>query len=259
MDEQVHVDERLSNNEDDSVDNILDAIVGVNEEANVRANVEANVEANVRANVDDNPRPQQQRRVEFAPYDEHLLMHPIFRSSLFKEISLATLESESASQNRLNFKYMDVQIIRIITSSAAAANVYSRKRPNLNQNSMKFSRLILAKIHSTVHPSENAKLIYIMEARNKNQNLWSKNVNLRDNGAVSIGSFIRIPSPLPVESYMRCDIPLIVSHSPVILLKPPLSVPQIYMNFSVEANTSLGFVYNNTQVRVNYTAPIKTT
>lgn len=208
---------------------------------------------------DVNPRPNRQRRVELEPYEEQLSLHPIFRSHLFDEISLATLESDGASQHRLTFKYIDVQIIRIITSSAAAANVYSRKRPNANQNTMKFSRLILAKVHSTINPSDNAKLIYIMEARNKNQNLWSKNVNLRDNGAVSIGAFIRIPSPLPIEAYMRCDIPLIVSHSPCILLTPPSTVSQISMNFAIESHTSLGFVYNNARVNVNYSSPIKTT
>ena len=209
--------------------------------------------------LDDNPRPQQERRVDLEPYEDQLTSHPIFTSNLFNEISLATLESDNASQNRFTFKYIDVQIIRIITSNAAAANVYSRKRQNINQNTMNFSRLILGKIHSTSNLSENSKLIYIMEARNKNQNLWSKNVNLRDNGAVSIGSFIRIPSPLPVESYMRCDIPLIVSHSPCILLKTPSTVPAISLNFGIELHTSLGFLYNHTRVNINYASPIKTT
>ena len=94
-------------------------------------------------NEDINPRPNRQRRVELESYEEQLSLHPIFRSHLFDEISLTTLESDGASQHRLTFKYIDVKIIRIITSSAAAANVYSRKRPNLNQNTMKFSRLIL--------------------------------------------------------------------------------------------------------------------
>ena len=153
-------------------------------------------------NEDINPRPNRQRRVELESYEEQLSLHPIFRSHLFDEISLTTLESDGASQHRLTFKYIDVHRIRIITSSAAAVNVYSRKRPNVNQNIMKFSCLILAKVHSITNPSDNAKLMYIMEARNKNQNLWSKNVNLCDNGTVSIGAFIRIPSQLPVESYM---------------------------------------------------------
>ena len=58
---------------------------------------------------------------------------------------------------------------------------------------------------------------------------------------------------------MRCDIPLIVSHSPCILLKPPSFVPKIPMNFAIESQSSLGFVYNNSQVKVNYASPIKTT
>ena len=141
-------------------------------------------------NADSNPRPTQQRRLELEPFKEQLAIHLIFRQHLFKKISLSTLESDTANDNRLSFKYIDVQLIRVITSSIATANMYVRKRTNTCQNTMKFSRLFLAKVHSTLYPSENSKLLYIMEARNKKQNLWSKILNLRDNGAVTIRAFI---------------------------------------------------------------------
>ena len=64
--------------------------------------------------------------------------------------------------------------------------------------------------------------------------------------------------PMPIESYMRNDIPIVQSPYPVILLKFPPRLFAITMNHEIEANTSLGFVYNNAQVLVNMDFPAKT-
>eukprot|EP00957_Ditylum_brightwellii_P138811 10580935-Ditylum_brightwellii.AAC.1 len=60
-----------------------------------------------------------------------------------------------------------------------------------------------------------------MEACNMNQPLWQKNLNHRDNGAVSVGSIIRMMCPMLIESYMCNDIPIVQSPYPLILLKFP--------------------------------------
>ena len=44
----------------------------------------------------------------------------------------------------------------------------------------------------------------------------------------------------------------------IILINPP-RLSTVAINEKIEANTSLGFVYNSTQVTIYYTAPIKTT
>lgn len=209
---------------------------------------------------DINPRPTQRQRTVLEPYDNTLCNHIIFRDRAFTSVSLATLEKEDAIQNDLNFKYIDVLILRWITSIQTSAHVYSRRKiVAANNNQMKFSRIILAKVVSDSNVEENARVVYLMEARNQNKNLWNKNVNYRDNGAISVGSIIRLPCPMPIDSYMRCDIPLIVSHQPAILLKFPRIIRPIPLNNEIEANTSLAFVYNGAKVKVNFTAPVKTT
>eukprot|EP00957_Ditylum_brightwellii_P110758 8448211-Ditylum_brightwellii.AAC.1 len=64
--------------------------------------------------------------------------------------------------------------------------------------------------------------------------------------------------PMPIESYMHNDIPIILSPYPVILLKFTPLLFFISMNHEIEANSSLGFVYNNTQASVNMVFPMKT-
>lgn len=216
-----------------------------------------------RHNGDDNNQgngqpPTQQIRSSLQPFDSQLLNHIIFRSPNFTEVSLSILKSDNAIENRLNFKYIDLQILRLITSSQAGANVYSRKRIQTSSNSMKFSRLILCRVHSQRYPEDNHQLVYVMEARNQNSNMWSKNVNHRDNGAISIGSFIRFPCPLSISAFMRGDIPMMKSHMPCILLKTPSRIRTIAINEEIEANSSQALVYNGTQLAVNYSAPVKT-
>ena len=206
---------------------------------------------------DQNPNPSQVARREIMPFDAQLNNHVLFSSVKFSEVSLTVLKSDDAIRNRLNFKYIDLQILRIITSNQAAANVYSRKRSISNTTTIKFTRLILCRVHSTDSPEDNTKLVYIMEARNQNMNLWAKNINLRDNGAISIGSLIRFPCPMPIQQYMRCDIPLLMSQLPAILLKTP-KMNTHPLNHEIESNTSLGFIYRGAIVNICFSSVLKT-
>jgi len=130
---------------------------------------------------------------------------------------------------------------------------------NTMNDNVKFSHLILCKVHSVLHPDDNSRLVYIMEARNQNINLWQKNLNHCDNRAISIGAIIRYACPMPIETYMRNGIPIIQSPFPAIILKFPNRIYHLCINKEIEAHTSLGVVYNNTQVSVNFAFPIKTT
>ena len=98
-----------------------------------------------------------------------------------------------------------------------------------------------------------------MEAQNEKSKLWCKNANHRDNGSISIGSIIRFPCPLPIDTYMRFQIPMIKSITTSIIIRNHPRLSTVAINEKIEANTLLGFVYNCTQVDVEYIAPIKKT
>ena len=72
---------------------------------------------------DQNPNPSQVARREMMPFDAQLNNHVLFSGVKFTEVSLTVLKSDDAIRSRLNFKYIDLQILRIITSNQAAANV----------------------------------------------------------------------------------------------------------------------------------------
>ena len=119
--------------------------------------------------------PQQRLRIVNAPVDNTLLLNFAF-SHMCQEISLAELEREDAISLGLNYKYIDLQLLRIITSSqTAGANIYNRRvagpRNNINSNQTRFSRLFLFRQFSPNNPHDSSKLVYMMEARNENVNM----------------------------------------------------------------------------------------
>ena len=124
-------------------------------------------------NIDiGNERPNQQARVRMEPYDNQLSNNHIFRNQSFTEVSLSVLKSDNAVHNRLFVKYINLQIIRFVTSCPkSSANAHPR-RTNTTNDGVKFTHIILSKVHSTLHPDDNSRLVYIMEVRNQNVNLW---------------------------------------------------------------------------------------
>ena len=150
------------------------------------------------AENDLNERPAQRaRRTIMEPYDDQAMNHRSFVSPRFSEISLGMLKSDNAQDHGLNFKYMNLQLLRLITQQPSGANVYKKNRQGGNSGKeMKYERLFLCRIHSEQYPDDNSKVAYIMEARNQNKKLWNMNMNFRDNGVVSIGLLIRIICPL---------------------------------------------------------------
>ena len=48
-----------------------------------------------------------------------------------------------------------------------------------------------------------------MEARNSNNMLFDRNIDHRDDGTCTIGTYFRVIAPFPIENNMRGDIPLV--------------------------------------------------
>ena len=138
-------------------------------------------------------------------------------------ISLKVLEGDDADEEKLNFRYLDLVLLRVINPSSPSANVAIYKRLKTeSQSNVKYTRLFLLKIHSPAIVDQNNRLVYVFVSRTSNLTIWNHNVTNRDNGNVSIGCFLRVVSPSPIVEYMRGEIPVMVTNNPLILLKPPI-------------------------------------
>jgi hypothetical protein len=161
-------------------------------------------------------------------------------------VGLSTLAQDGA-EPQMN-KAIVLQLIRLIPHNPYAQNgnaqTYSRPRGYgpVRPSSMPYTRLFMCRVFSE---NEGNLLVYLMEGTNKNTNLWRNNVELRDNGIITIGTILRITAPLPIDSYMRGDIPLIQTHYPAIVLHSPSFFPEFIPQESLEGESSRAFVLNS--------------
>ena len=82
-------------------------------------------------------------------------------------------------------------------------------------------------------------------SKNTNMNLWLNNVELRDNWVITIGTVLRIVSPLPVTSYLRGDIPILQSNQPAVILNQPSRYLEVLPYQNLQGESSKSFVLNH--------------
>ena len=94
-------------------------------------------------------------------------------TSKFKETSLGVLESEKFVKQGLNFKFIDVQFLRLITPDPTSQTEIFHRREVINQQTnMSFSHLLIFRVVPDNQNYGGAKLCYLTEACNSNNNIW---------------------------------------------------------------------------------------
>ena len=97
-----------------------------------------------------------------------------------------------------------------------------------------------------------------MESNNKNNNLWKRNPQYRDDGTISIGSYFRVLSPLPINNLMANDIPMLETRFPVIALCHATNLSDFPVNMGIPVNTSKAFVLTGCHIDVISSTPEET-
>lgn len=117
---------------------------------------------------------------------------------------------------------------------------------------MQYSRLFLCRV---VNDND---LVYLIESKNKNNNLWKRNPQYCDDGAITIGSYFRILSPSPITNLMASDIPMLETRFPVIVMGNNTGLVNIPVNVGISANKSKAFVLKGCQIKIISSTPEET-
>lgn len=174
-------------------------------------------------------------------------------------VSLSELLSENGIQD--NTKFMDLQLLRMVSPvnipGVNGAYTYASNR-NRNRNTggqTNYTRLFLCRVYSD---KEGDKLIYLMETKTQNKELWKLNPNLRDNGVLSIGTVFRILAPRPIDQLMYGDIPLVVTKFKAVLMKLPPIFPNIPVELGILGDVSLAFCVVGATLKLTGLTPVQT-
>jgi hypothetical protein len=186
---------------------------------------------------------------QLEPLDSSLARSAIV--SRTNAISLENLVHESP-RNISNMNRIDAQILRIVAKTSHGSNISTRTYGSTSRTrnqvaTVNYSRLILVRI---VTEEESNMVCYLMETSDKNKDLWMRNPTLRDDGAITIGTVIRIISPEPVTRLMAGDIPMLETRLPVIVMKRPRELFQVVIDKGISSNSSRAFVYKNCQISI---------
>ena len=199
-------------------------------------------ERNVRARVSFTP----------SPYDA---ITTIPRN--FKMISIEDLVVEKHTvQDMIAMKksYLALQLLRIVCGnnvndkSAGVYKFFSNKKGK-ESGSSRYTRLFLFRDVSTA----DGQVVYVIEARKQNDLLWSKFPEKRDNGTVTIGSYVVVLNPKPITIKMSNDIPILDTRGGSILLRSPeYSGSKIFSELAVNVTRAFVLPGNNTTFIFNW-------
>ena len=196
----------------------------------------------------DLPAPQRPR-LSHNPVDINLIGDRCMRT---EEIQLQDLLNENIDREKnLRKTHLLVQILRIITPQAGnMGNAMTRYQRSQNQQQITFSRILLCRNES--------KLCYIMMTTDGNRRIFHRDLTLRDNGTITIGSYLRILAPEPVERNMQ-GIPLVKTFAMAVAMGKIFDLPAIPINNNIEGSNTGVAVLTNAEVEVRSTTPIQTT
>ena len=169
-----------------------------------------------------------------------------------REIQVHDLLNENVEEEMdLDETHLILQLLRIITpQEGKTGNAMTRYQKNYQKKEVYFQRILLCR--------NNRQLFYIMITNESNKRLFHRDLLLRDNGVITIGSYLQILAPLPVKRTMS-GIPLVESYFPAIAMESPIRVSTIIINSYIERNKSGVSVLNNVSIRVKRITPIETT
>ena len=93
-------------------------------------------------------------------------------------------------------------------------------------------------------------MVYIVEGKHMNDKIWTRYPLLRDNGKFTIGTYIGIINPMPINQWFCNEIPIIECRGSCFVMKPPSCVASIHVDVGVMKNTTRSFVLNNVDVEI---------
>ena len=239
---------------------------------NANQNANANANANVNNGEGDELRRQnllregdeldgnlgQRMRHVMVPFDSALEGNRRFNRS--EKSNIIFLSSGKSNLVNMNNTYIVGQILRIV-SPIANNNAYVNRtyRGGVTQTQqVAYIRLILLRVHNEDGDNENSELFYLMITRDDNNKLFHRDLELRDNGVISIGSYLRILAPCEIEKNLQ-GIPLIVTKKSAIAMREPLTLPNIPINKEIYGDTAVSSILNGKYISCTRTDATDTT
>ena len=191
-------------------------------------------ERNVRQRTEDEP------LITYEPYSIDHRIPP-----RYQDISVDQLLGDEPRQKKTKIV---LQLIRIVSGSSdnrshGSFTYYKRAQKDRSMNATYSRMFLFREVKSGI-----GQVVYIIEGKYLNERLWIRNPQLRDNGTITIGTYIAVINPEPIVNMLGNEIPLLETRaSACILQMPPMLIP-ICINPSLPPNVTRAFVLNGVKL-----------
>ena len=198
-------------------------------------------ERNVRARIDYG--------FDLVPYDQGVHI-PGF-------LEVTTVEKMMEDDCNTQRSILHLQLIRIVSGSNSGQNNTSAFQSYLRKNKKEEGSTMSNYFRLFLFRDVNSKkgdVVYMVEAKCTNERLWLRNTSFRDNGTITIGTYIAVINPRPITTKLINDIPMVETHGSCIVMKnPTYPVREVPVEMSVINNMTKFFVLNNVKLTVHST------
>ena len=171
--------------------------------------------------------------------------------STYTKVSIADLRSMEHGSNKI---YLDAQLIRIVSATSnndtngSMSNYSYYQRGKRNQrSSAQYTRMFLLREYET------SDVFYIIEDRNNNKNIWLRG-NHRDNGNVTIGTYVTIINPQPIRNIIGNDTPIVNTGIPAVIRLFPRNLREVPILDIIDANITKSFALSGANLDIHYIA-----
>ena len=176
------------------------------------------------------------------------------------EVQINRLMGDDSEEINLNRNYANLKILCIIMPSKdQKAPSHSIRRTRMQSSEVHFKWIYQCQIFSQLNPQDQCQLMHLMDSRNFNNHSFDRNLEHRDDGTITVGTFLRIMSPQRIENRTNGDIPLVNTHFPLIVMHLLALCPTANMINDTQPNHSLAFVFSNIHLNANQTFVVQTT
>ena len=152
-----------------------------------------------------------------------------------------------------------MQLLRIIAGKQNTNDVFNWQKKKYGSNSKgisgsgTYTRMFLFRDMM----SAAGDVVQMIEHGHRNKDLWGRDISMRDDGRLTIGSCISIMEPYPIEDYLAGDIGLLDSGFSSLVLKTPDKLPRVDIDDSIGTGITKAFVLRNAEVNVKSTIPVQ--
>ena len=150
--------------------------------------------------------------------------------------------------------HLNCMLIRMIANKNGQKNdtlvrTYNRQQGNQKiTKAQSYTRLFSVIVFEKNQPT--SRIAYIMEDHMNHRNMWDFSTNIRDGGAISVGTTVRLHHVKPIDKMMADDCPSLVTTRPAVVMRDLLSLNEVEINYQVTAGVPSAFVLNKCKIEI---------